>query len=120
VSLDLIWVLGSTSGRFVPAKLRGKVTTLKDQDMIDLDRKIYVPKSVRGELIEQLKQDSELLAKFAYVTHQFSVCWIDFWSSIMDYSLLIGIHYETETNKEDLLKRAKENALKPPALQSNT
>jgi len=95
---------GSTSGRFVPAKLRGKVTTLKDQDMIDLDRKIYVPKSVRGELIEQLKQDSELLAKFA----------------IMDYSLLIGIHYETETNKEDLLKRAKENALKPPALQSNT
>ena len=63
---SLVERLGSTSGRFVPVKMRGKVSTLKDQDMLDSDRKIYVPSSVYVPLMEQIRRDSAFLAKYEY------------------------------------------------------
>jgi hypothetical protein len=83
---------GSTFGRSVPDDMKAKVSTLKDLDLLNAKRKIYLPESVLIKLLEQLQRDSEFLADH----------------DVMDYSLLVGIHYETDDNRDTLAKREQD------------
>lgn len=71
-----IWDLkGSTQGR--RAK-RGEAVH-KDLDIVDEGRKLYVGSEVKNAIMKQLKKDAVFLAKL----------------EIMDYSLLLGVHFRT-------------------------
>eukprot|EP01121_Diplochlamys_sp_Union-15-3_P016272 TRINITY_DN5508_c0_g1_i1.p1 TRINITY_DN5508_c0_g1~~TRINITY_DN5508_c0_g1_i1.p1 ORF type:complete len:308 (-),score=52.51 TRINITY_DN5508_c0_g1_i1:26-949(-) len=77
---------GSKEGRFVPEHKRATLTTLKD---LDIQRKLWIPPSLIDTLKDQIVKDANFLAE----------------RRVMDYSLLVGIHYETEENQYDLQKR---------------
>uniref|UniRef100_A0A6B2L4Z5 PIPK domain-containing protein n=1 Tax=Arcella intermedia TaxID=1963864 RepID=A0A6B2L4Z5_9EUKA len=97
---------GSFMGRYVSDKKRKPGAILKDLDIEHDKRKLYFPKHLRIEFIEQLKKDSNFLASF----------------KVMDYSLLLGIAYETPENKEKNeaeLKKLKENPFVIPELVQN-
>ncbi|KAJ6231769.1 phosphatidylinositol 5-phosphate 4-kinase [Anaeramoeba flamelloides] len=64
-----------------------KLKILKDNDLND---KLILPKNLRNKLISQITSDSTFLKKF----------------SIMDYSLLLGIHHLNEQEIEKLEKKA--------------
>jgi len=83
---------GSTFGRSVPEEMKSKVSTHKDLDLLQTGRKLYIPAKLLGPLKEQLTEDSAFLAEH----------------DVMDYSLLVGIHYETEKNAEELSRRRDE------------
>jgi 1-phosphatidylinositol-4-phosphate 5-kinase len=74
---------GSTVGRYVKETKRQPGVILKDLDIVGMGRKLHLPPNLHEELVRQLKKDSDFLA-----THK-----------VMDYSLLLGIYYETEDNK---------------------
>jgi len=70
---------GSSKGRFAG---KGE-TQLKDNDFIQKDRKLFLGNE-RAKLFKaQLRQDTEFLRSFG----------------IMDYSLLVGIHYRNRSKK---------------------
>lgn len=78
-----IWDLkGSTLGRY---SKRGE-SVHKDLDFVSEGRKLYVGQKAKGGIMNQLKKDSDFLAKMR----------------IMDYSLLLGVHVCTrgEQKKE--------------------
>lgn len=75
-----IWDLkGSTQGR---RSKRGE-TVHKDLDIVDEGRKLYVGSERKNAIMVQLKKDTSFLAKL----------------EIMDYSLLLGIHFKTINDK---------------------
>eukprot|EP01125_Pyxidicula_operculata_P006121 TRINITY_DN2130_c1_g1_i1.p1 TRINITY_DN2130_c1_g1~~TRINITY_DN2130_c1_g1_i1.p1 ORF type:complete len:315 (+),score=120.70 TRINITY_DN2130_c1_g1_i1:764-1708(+) len=80
---------GATVGRFVPENVRKKGMCLKDVEFLDQNRKIWLTKEVADQLISQARNDTEFLAKHG----------------VIDYSMLVGIHYETDDNKEELTSR---------------
>lgn len=69
---------GSTYGRTVPIIDRDKVTTLKDQDILDSKRKFFIPEDTAILLRAQISKDTTFLAEH----------------DLMDYSLLVGISYD--------------------------
>jgi len=73
---------GSTIGRYDKKRKPGSI--LKDLDIVQHNRKLYLPTSERKEFVELLRKDTEFLATY----------------KVMDYSLLLGIYYETPENKE--------------------
>lgn len=81
---------GSTKGRQVlkkGSKLTGQKISfaLKDLDLLNNKNYFHVDPNRRAKILEEIKKDSKFLAD----------------NSIIDYSLLIGIHLkEGETNKE--------------------
>jgi len=90
---------GSTKGRYV--KKPGAI--FKDLDIVQDNRKLYFSKKMRKEFIEQLKKDTNFLATY----------------KVMDYSLLLGIYYETPENKEKMelqIKKKQENKSVIPTL----
>jgi len=70
---------------------------LKDLDIVHDNRKLYFPKNMRKEFAEQLRKDIDFLATY----------------KVMDYSLLLGIHYETPENKEKTELLRKKERRKP-------
>lgn len=73
---------GSTLGRSTPVKKRTEGVILKDLDIKDMDIKLHLPEHIRDQFVWQLKRDTEFLARH----------------KVMDYSLLLGIHFETPNN----------------------
>jgi 1-phosphatidylinositol-4-phosphate 5-kinase len=71
---------GSTVGR-TAGNVEKKGTILKD---LDIKRKLHLPPNLKGRFLDQLRRDSAFLAEH----------------NVMDYSLLVGVYYETEENKE--------------------
>jgi len=87
---------GSTIGRYVSDKKRKPGAILKDLDIVHDNRKLYFSKHLRKEFGEQLRKDTNFLATY----------------KVMDYSLLLGIYYETPENKaqtELQIKKLEEN-----------
>jgi len=76
---------GSSVGRKVSEKKRKPGVILKDLDIKELNRFIWLPNDVRESFVTQLIIDSKFLA-----THK-----------VMDYSLLFGIYYSTEDNEKE-------------------
>jgi len=75
-----IWDLkGSTKGR----RAKRGDSVHKDLDIVDEGRKIYVGPEIKDAILEQLKKDAAFLAKM----------------EIMDYSLLLGVHLRTNSDK---------------------
>jgi len=96
---------GSTKGRYVSDKKRKPGAILKDLDIVHDNRKLYFSKNLRKEFIEQLRKDTNFLATY----------------KVMDYSLLLGIYYETPENKEKMelqIKQFQENKSIPTFFQS--
>jgi len=92
---------GSTVGRFVPEHKREQTSTLKD---LDIKRRIWIPESLYKMLLLQLKSDAEFLAKH----------------KVMDYSLLVGVHYETEENTAEIKVRVEAQQKLPESARTNT
>lgn len=81
--IDTIYDLkGSMIGRRVNDVDRNKGSVLKDQNLIEDGMKLKLG-SKKAAFMEQLKKDSEFLASL----------------NIMDYSLLVGIHYRDRREK---------------------
>lgn len=77
--------LGRSSGEDVP-----KGSLLKD---LDIKRKFHLPDSdVEQRFLEQLHADSQFLAQH----------------NVMDYSLLVGVHYDNDEGKEKTRKKLVE------------
>uniref|UniRef100_A0A6B2LC72 PIPK domain-containing protein n=1 Tax=Arcella intermedia TaxID=1963864 RepID=A0A6B2LC72_9EUKA len=72
---------GSLLGRTVKPKDRTEVTTLKDVDFLELNKKIPLPVETYNLLLNQIEQDCNFLSSY----------------EIMDYSLLIGIYYSNSS-----------------------
>lgn len=51
---------GSTVGRSTPEKKRKEGVILKDLDIKEMDRKLYLPKSLKAKFIRQLQKDTEV------------------------------------------------------------
>eukprot|EP01127_Copromyxa_protea_P011493 TRINITY_DN2889_c0_g1_i1.p1 TRINITY_DN2889_c0_g1~~TRINITY_DN2889_c0_g1_i1.p1 ORF type:complete len:790 (+),score=138.34 TRINITY_DN2889_c0_g1_i1:39-2408(+) len=85
---------GSTYGRSVPLTDRDKVTTLKDQDILDARRKFFIAEDTATLLKAQITRDVNYLAK----------------QDLMDYSLLVGIHYPSPSDPPS-------NVTSPPPTQ---
>jgi len=64
---------------------------LKDLDIKETNRYLWIPKVLREFFITQIIIDSKFLA-----THK-----------VMDYSLLVGIYYRTDDNEKDTKAREK-------------
>eukprot|EP01126_Amoeba_proteus_P011735 TRINITY_DN14791_c0_g1_i16.p1 TRINITY_DN14791_c0_g1~~TRINITY_DN14791_c0_g1_i16.p1 ORF type:complete len:313 (-),score=74.09 TRINITY_DN14791_c0_g1_i16:1064-2002(-) len=73
---------GAVSKRHTLHELRMSETTLKDGDWIEDKRKIYVPRDLLSPLLDQIQSDVSFLASL----------------HVMDYSLLVGINYDTDNN----------------------
>eukprot|EP01126_Amoeba_proteus_P062377 TRINITY_DN8470_c0_g1_i2.p1 TRINITY_DN8470_c0_g1~~TRINITY_DN8470_c0_g1_i2.p1 ORF type:complete len:234 (-),score=62.78 TRINITY_DN8470_c0_g1_i2:61-762(-) len=89
---------GSTLGRSVPEKKRKEGVILKDLDIKQMDRKLYLPEDLKDKFVRQLKKDTDFLAAY----------------KVMDYSLLLGVYYKTPTNR----KKVAQNKAKLEASQS--
>jgi len=48
--------------RFVPEHKRATVSTLKDLDIVENKRKIYIPEDIYKKLTKQLRKDADFLA----------------------------------------------------------
>jgi len=81
-------------GRFTADKKKKPGAILKDLDIKESQRKLYMPHDLKKEFVKQLKLDCEFLAH----------------NNVMDYSLLIGIYYETSENKEKTSQNIKKLA----------
>ncbi|KAG1738632.1 uncharacterized protein EDB91DRAFT_1249164 [Suillus paluster] len=79
---------GSTVGRLLhPAKLEQNPRAVqKDLNWIDSNRVLELGPEKRALLMEQLRRDSEMLRDLG----------------VMDYSLLVGLHWGTRGNKENV------------------
>jgi len=89
---------GSTHGRAATEKeKRQDVPVLKDLDFLEKHVKIRIAKDKAEALIEQVHKDSDFLQKL----------------NIMDYSLLLGIHY---TDRETSLDECKGDETSPATL----
>eukprot|EP01130_Rhizamoeba_saxonica_P018761 TRINITY_DN9516_c0_g1_i2.p1 TRINITY_DN9516_c0_g1~~TRINITY_DN9516_c0_g1_i2.p1 ORF type:complete len:518 (+),score=124.39 TRINITY_DN9516_c0_g1_i2:236-1789(+) len=75
---------GSKVGRKVSEKKLKPNAILKDIDIKKMKRKIWLPEDMREAFSRQLQVDSQFLARH----------------KVMDYSLLLGVHYETPENIE--------------------
>jgi len=82
---------GSSVGRKVPEKKKKPGVILKDLDIKELNRYIWLPNDVRESFVTQVIIDSKFLA-----THK-----------VMDYSLLVGVFYITEGNEKETKIREK-------------
>jgi len=67
---------------------------LKDLDIKESSRKLHFDPDLGREFLKQLKKDCEFLAHH----------------NVMDYSLLLGIYYETPENKEKTAQNLKRTA----------
>uniref|UniRef100_A0A6B2L0V3 PIPK domain-containing protein n=1 Tax=Arcella intermedia TaxID=1963864 RepID=A0A6B2L0V3_9EUKA len=98
---------GSVVGRVTSERKRKSGAILKDQDIVELKKKLHLAPEKRTALINQLIKDTEFLATFR----------------VMDYSLLVGVYYPTEKNKDTIeanLKKRNEGgyiAMKPNEFQ---
>jgi 1-phosphatidylinositol-4-phosphate 5-kinase len=83
---------GSTFGRFITADelAREHLATLKDLNWMERGRKLKLGPEKATMLMNQLKADCLFLAKV----------------KIMDYSLLVGIHYLSRGNKDNIRERS--------------
>jgi len=68
------------SNRYTPEEYRTKGRTLKDGDFIDSKRKVYVPRHLYKMVSQQIRSDVSFLAT----------------QNVMDYSLLVGISWQTD------------------------
>eukprot|EP01125_Pyxidicula_operculata_P012927 TRINITY_DN4256_c0_g1_i4.p1 TRINITY_DN4256_c0_g1~~TRINITY_DN4256_c0_g1_i4.p1 ORF type:complete len:469 (-),score=119.42 TRINITY_DN4256_c0_g1_i4:124-1530(-) len=73
---------GSTVGRATTNFEKGAIR--KDMDIKSCGRKLHLPDHLKEKFVAQLEIDSNFLGQH----------------NVMDYSLLLGIHYETPENKE--------------------
>jgi len=97
---------GSSVGRFVSVKKRKSGAILKDLDIKEQGRKLYLPEDKRQAFIDQIAKDTEFLMTYR----------------VMDYSLLLGIYYPTEKNKSKVdtnLKKRKEGGSYISTLKQN-
>lgn len=83
---------GSTKGRFVTSEelVNRHLATLKDLNWLQKKRKLRLGPEKATLLMNQLKSDCLFLAKMR----------------IMDYSLLVGIHYMSRGNKDNIRQRS--------------
>lgn len=95
---------GSSLGRFItPEESSNKhLATLKDLNWLQLKRKLKLGPEKATMLMNQLKADCMFLSKMR----------------IMDYSLLVGIHYSSRGNWENLRERSM--MILEPATPINT
>jgi len=82
--IEIYDLKGSTVGRKTEKKNRKPGVILKDLDIKD-SRHLWIPDKLRKQFLVQLKIDSDFLASV----------------KVMDYSLLVGIHYQTEENEKE-------------------
>jgi len=97
---------GSSVGRSVSEKKRKSGAILKDLDIKEQGKKLYLPPDKCQAFITQIEKDSQFLST----------------RGVMDYSLLLGIYYPTEKNKakvEANLKKRKEGGTYIPTLKQN-
>jgi 1-phosphatidylinositol-4-phosphate 5-kinase len=80
---------GSTVGRFTTPKQRKEGVILKDVDIKNEERKLFLADDYCRKFVRILKRDTNFLAEH----------------NVMDYSLLLGIHYETPDN----IQKTKDN-----------
>ena len=81
---------GSTVGRFATAEERKKLTCTKKD--LDLNHPLLLGVERRSLMVEQIRRDCDFLRK----------------ADIMDYSLLIGIHYPDRASTAALLAERKD------------
>lgn len=89
---------GSTLGRFTTPKQRSQGGILKDLDIKNDKRKLFLDEELARKFARSLKKDTNFLAEH----------------NVMDYSLLLGIHYETPQNAQktkDNLERLEQSKL---------
>jgi len=79
---------GSSVGRYVKMEKRKPGVILKDLDIKDANRKLWLSESDQQDWARQIYLDTKFLAE----------------AKVMDYSLLIGVYYPNEDNQRDLKK----------------
>ncbi|XP_066260667.1 phosphatidylinositol 5-phosphate 4-kinase type-2 alpha isoform X3 [Euwallacea similis] len=89
---------GSTVDREASDKEREKeLPTLKDNDFVNEQMKVYIGEEAKAKLMETLTADVDFLTKL----------------HLMDYSLLLGIH-EVERGEQELQRQRELEAENPP------
>ncbi|XP_050301960.1 phosphatidylinositol 5-phosphate 4-kinase type-2 alpha isoform X2 [Anthonomus grandis grandis] len=89
---------GSTVDREASEKEREKeLPTLKDNDFVNEQMKVYIGEEAKAKLMETLTADVDFLTKL----------------HLMDYSLLLGIH-EVERGEQELQRQRELEAENPP------
>ncbi|KAL1501558.1 hypothetical protein ABEB36_006859 [Hypothenemus hampei] len=89
---------GSTVDREASDREREKeLPTLKDNDFVKEQMKVYIGEEAKSKLMETLTADVDFLTKL----------------HLMDYSLLLGIH-EVERGEQELQRRRELEAENPP------
>jgi len=83
---------GSSVGRFVKPEKRKPGVILKDLDIKDDNRKLWLSIPDQEEWARQIYRDTKFLAEV----------------KVMDYSLLVGIYYPNDENQKELKKTLKE------------
>jgi len=98
--IEIYDLKGSKVGRSVPENERTPGKTLKD---LDIQRKLYIPDKVATNLLKQFQSDANFLAQ----------------NRVMDYSLLVGIHYHTNENAQAIKSRKENEEKRPPKERDN-